>query len=98
MPHHPALHRIKKAKPDYIDSTMSVIAVLSPLTTLPQIIQIFQTKNVEGISLITWTFSIITSSIWLAYGLHHKDKPVIFNSLIGGTFCSLITIGILLYR
>ena len=77
---------------------MSVIAIVSPLTIVPQITQIYQTKDVDGVSLITWIFSFLTSLIWIVYGLHHQDKPIIFNSIMGGTFCLLISIGILLYR
>lgn len=98
MPINHPQHRIRKVNPDYIDSVMSVVAVISPLTLVPQIIQIFQTKDVEGISLITWFFSIITSIIWVVYGFHHKDKPIIFNSVMGTVFCILIVLGIFIYR
>jgi uncharacterized protein with PQ loop repeat len=98
MPIHHPQHRIKKVNPDYIDSVMSVVAIVSPLTIIPQIVQIYTTKDVEGISLITWIFSVITSTIWVVYGFHHKDKPIIFNSIMGAFFCSLIAIGVFVYR
>ena len=77
---------------------MSVVAFIGPFAVTPQIFQIYQTKDVQGISLITWVVSVLTSVIWLAYGLHHKDKPIIFNSLLGTIFCSLIATGIYIYR
>ena len=98
MPIHHPQHRIRKVNPDYIDSTMSLIAIISPLTIIPQITQIYQTKNVEGISLVTWIFSILTSIAWIIYGIHHKDKPILFNSLMGAFFCSLIALGVIIYR
>jgi uncharacterized protein with PQ loop repeat len=98
MPIHHPQHRIRKINPDYIDSAMSVIAIVSPLTIIPQIIQIYSTKDVDGISLITWIFSVITSVIWVVYGFHHKDKPIIFNSIMGAFFCFLIALGIIIYR
>lgn len=98
MPIHHPQHKIRKVNPDYIDSAMSLIAIVSPLTIIPQIIQIYQTKDVEGISLITWVFSVLTSLTWIIYGFHHKDKPIIFNSIMGAVFCSLIAFGVLLYR
>ena len=98
MPIHHPHHRIRRHNPDYIDSAMSIVAVISPLAMLPQITQIYQTKDVDGVSLITWIFSVITSLIWVVYGFHHQDKPIIFNSIMGGTFCLLISLGVLLYR
>mgnify|MGYP001575541026 CR=1 len=98
MPFHHPQHRIRKVNPDYIDSAMSVIAIVSPLTIIPQITQIYQTKDVEGISLTTWIFSFLTSITWIIYGLHHKDKPIIFNSIMGTVFCFLIALGVLIYQ
>jgi uncharacterized protein with PQ loop repeat len=77
---------------------MSIIAIVSPLTIVPQVVQIFQTKDVVGVSLSTWAFSAATSAIWVIYGLHHRDKPIIFNSVLGVLFCGLIAIGVLIYR
>ncbi len=98
MPIHHPQHRIRKVNPDYIDSVMSVVAVISPLAIIPQIVQIYQTKDVEGISLVTWMFSVLTSIIWVVYGLHHKDKPIIFNSVMGAVFCSAIALGVIIYK
>jgi uncharacterized protein with PQ loop repeat len=98
MPIHHPQHRIKKVNPDYIDSVMTVVAVVSPLGIIPQIVQIYSTKDVEGISLITWIFSVTTSIIWVVYGFHHKDKPIIFNSIMGAVFCGLIAFGVFIYR
>lgn len=98
MPVHHPQHRLKKVKPDYIDIAMSVIAIVSPLTIIPQIVQVFQTHDVEGVSFSTWIFSAITSFTWVIYGLHHKDKPIIFNSVMGTVFCSAIALGVIIYR
>ncbi len=98
MPNHHPLHKIKKVKNSSIDHVISVIAIISPFSLTPQIIQIFTTKNVEGISLITWLISIAISFIWLAYGMRHKESPIITNSALGILLSSLVTFGILLYR
>ncbi len=98
MPVHHPHHRVKKNNPDYFDSAMSFVAVLSPLSMTPQIYQIYQYKNADGVSLATWIISIATSLIWLLYGLHHKDKPIIFNSTMGVVLCSAIATGVFLYK
>ena len=98
MPTHHPHHRIRKNNPDYFDSAMSLIAVLSPLSMTPQVYQIYQHKNVAGVSLTMWLISVATSIIWLLYGFHHKDKPIIFNSTMGAILCSAITLGVFLYR
>ena len=98
MPTHHPHHRIKKNSPDYFDSAMSFIAVIRPLSMTPQVYQIYQYKDVSGISLVTWLISVATSVIWLLYGFHRKDKPIIFNSTMGAILCTAVATGVLLYR
>ncbi|OGD83085.1 hypothetical protein A2572_04980 [Candidatus Collierbacteria bacterium RIFOXYD1_FULL_40_9] len=77
---------------------MSLIAIISPLSMTPQVYQVYLHKNVTGISLSTWLLSAATSIIWLAYGFHRKDKPIIFNSTMGGILCTAIAAGVFLYK
>jgi len=65
--------------------------------TLPQIYQIFSTKNAQGVSLLTWAFYCASSAVWLLYGIKIKDKPLIIASFLWLVVESMVVYGILIH-
>lgn len=66
--------------------------------TLPQLIKILKTKKVDDLSLAMFIMIFLAQVIWLVYGFHIKDIPVIFTNIFGMLF-SVIIIGLILkYR
>ncbi len=63
----------------YFDKVMYVIAFAGPLATIPQVIQTFETKDVSGMSLATFTAWFILTIFWLIYGIIHKEIPIIMS-------------------
>ena len=96
MPYHPHI-KSKKDKYPLITLAVSIIAIVSPIMTLPQVYQIFSTKQAAGVSIASWTAYIITSLVWLSYGFMHKEKPIIINSVIGGILSFCVVVGALMY-
>lgn len=76
---------------------MLAVAVIEPLTTIPQIYQIWSHKSAAGVSLITWLFYTLTACIWLVYGIKIKEKPVIISSVMWILAEGLVVLGILIY-
>ena len=56
---------------------MMVVALLHPLSGLPQIIDIYVNQNVAGVSILTWIGFMFFGSIYLYYGILHKLKPTL---------------------
>lgn len=77
---------------------MSAAAIIHPLTALPQVYKIYATKVVVGISLCTWLGFMVLGSIFLAYGLVHRIKPLIVTQVLWFIVDTLIVMGILMYR
>jgi MtN3 and saliva related transmembrane protein len=73
------------------------VAIIEPLTTIPQIYEIWSRKSANGVSLITWCFYTVTACIWLVYGIKIKEKPVIISSIMWILAEGLVVMGILLY-
>jgi len=73
-------------------------AILSPLFTLPQLFQIWQQKNVQGLSLLTWGGYTLGSLLWCSYGILHKEKPIIITNLMLFIIYLAIVVGIFIYR
>ena len=65
-----------------LDKALMIIAVVGPLVTIPQIVQIFQTKDTSNLSPITWGLYTFFNLFWLAYGVIHKEKPIIITYIL----------------
>ncbi|PLS80575.1 hypothetical protein CYG49_04885 [Candidatus Saccharibacteria bacterium] len=92
------LHFDRKKQLTAIDKSMAVAAVVQPLMTLPQVIQIFTTQNVTGISLLTWVAYLVLGLVFLAYGIAHSIKPLIVTQILWFTVDLLVVVGIIIYR
>ena len=61
----------------FLDEFLLLIAAISPLSTVPQIIKIYSTKNAIGVSKLTFSFFAFFDIPWIIYGVVHKEKPII---------------------
>jgi MtN3 and saliva related transmembrane protein len=98
MPHHAAkaLAKSKKQKKrDRFRSFMIFVAVVEPLTTLPQIYQVWVNNQVAGVSLLTWSLYVIVSCIWIMYGIKIKDTPVLVASFLWFITEILVVLGVI---
>jgi uncharacterized protein with PQ loop repeat len=71
------------------------VAILSPIMTLPQLMQIWVDRNVAGVSLLTWSSYTVFAGFWLMYGLVHKEKPIIVSNIFSGVLNIIIVVGII---
>ena len=81
----------------FFDYLMYGVGILAPIALVPQILQIYETKNSAGISLTTWIFLGIINALWALYGVAHKDKQLIFANALITLFDLVIVVGILVY-
>jgi MtN3 and saliva related transmembrane protein len=65
-----------------LDRVMVFIAIAGPLATLPQVYDVFVTRNVASLSLTTWGLWTILSCVWLLYGYLHKETPIMVSNVI----------------
>ena len=76
---------------------MSVVAVIAPLTTLPQMYTIWIERSAAGISVLTWFLYTLFSIPLLVYGIVHKAKPLIVMYTLWIIVNLSVAIGALLY-
>lgn len=84
-------------KLSHVEKFMLVFAIIEPIATIPQILEIWVRHNTSGVSLETWLFYTLTSCIWLAYGIYKKDRPLIASGAIWSTSQAIVVIGLLVY-
>ena len=106
MHHYHTRKRIHKKHESYpsknkwkriMDKVILGVAVAGPIMTIPQLLKIWVEKNATGVSVISWAAYLVLSVFWLIYGVMHKEKPIIFSSVLWIILQILIVIGILIY-
>jgi uncharacterized protein with PQ loop repeat len=95
--HHHIKHKKSKNNRAF-DALLYFFAISTPLFVLPQAYLIYSRQDAENVSLITWTYFMVSSLVWLVYGLRQKIKPVIFSYSLYLLMETTIVIGIILYR
>jgi len=63
-------------------------SVIGPFSAIPQVVEIWLGKNATGVSVTSWLLYIVLAIIWLFYGIVHKEKPIIINSVAGAIIYS----------
>lgn len=78
-----------------IDILIYVIAIIGPFMTIPQAYKIWVEQSALGMSLISWSYYLISSIIWLAYGILHKERPIIISNMLGLVIIAIIVLEII---
>lgn len=81
----------------FLDHFMYVVAIGGPLSTLPQVFQVFETRDVSSLSFTTWGLWFLLSIIWLIYGVVHKDIPIIISQTLYVALNGIIVVMIFAY-
>lgn len=80
-----------------LDDILLVVAVIGPLVTIPQIVQIFTTQDVRGFSPITWGLYAFFNILWLIYGIVHREKPLIVTYALWFLMNSTVFVSIFIF-
>jgi MtN3 and saliva related transmembrane protein len=75
----------------------TIFGIATGLANIPQILKIFKTKSAKDLSLITYTIFLLSSIVWLWYGIHLINYPLIISNVIYILTYSLIIVGFLIY-
>ncbi|MBT4350941.1 hypothetical protein HN865_04685 [Candidatus Woesearchaeota archaeon] len=109
---HEGLHHIEKRKrtegqhepypskdklKNIIDKSIYITGLFGLVMTIPQILKIYVEQNASGISILSWIAYLFMSSSWIAYGIVHKEKPIVFTYAGWVIMKILIIIGVILY-
>jgi len=86
----------KKPSRQFLDYLVYTASFVGPLMTIPQIIDVWVKKD-PTINITTWVSWIFIATIWLAYGIVHKEKPIIVSNVLWITVEALVVIGTLLH-
>lgn len=81
----------------FLDRITFFAGVIGPFTVLPQVYEIFSTKNASGVSLISWIMMFVVTLPWIFYGMAHKENSIIVSFILWEVVNLLVIVGILMY-
>ncbi len=80
-----------------MDRLIYLIGAFAVVMTIPQVLTIWIERNATGVSIFSWGSYLIAAVFWLAYGVMHREKPIIFNYSVWIVLEIFIIAGIFLY-
>ncbi len=81
-----------------LDALVYAVSIIGPATAVPQLLSIWQTHDVENLSLLFWTFGLFASVIWAGYSFVHRVKPLIVTNILRFAINLSIVVGIVRFR
>jgi len=89
----------KKRNPrKFVDALMTVIGVIASISSIPQVIKIYETGTVSSISLTTQLVALFAVSSWFLYGLYIHNKPLAITSGLSILVLATVVVQILVYQ
>lgn len=73
-------------------------SVFGLLFTLDQVWLIWIEQNAAGVSLLAWSAYTTTASVWVFYGIVHRDRVLVTVNVVWVFLNAFIVGGIVLYR
>lgn len=80
-----------------VDRLMVVAVTVGLVMTIPQVLLVWTMKTAAGLSLASWVTYVFTNTLWVIYGVVHRDKLLIISSLLFVIMQFFIVTGIILY-
>jgi uncharacterized protein with PQ loop repeat len=81
----------------FLDKLTFIVGIIGPLTVIPQIYIIFNTKNASGVSFVTWLLIFVATFPWILYGIAHKEKNIIISFILWEIVNLGVIIGVMIY-
>ncbi len=77
--------------------SVTVVAIIYPLTTLPQVIDIFRNHKADGISVLTWALYLIFTVFFLLYAVRRQLTPLIIGYSLWLVMEGAVVVGAIIY-
>ena len=87
----------RRKKRRIVNSLMTSVGIVASLSSIPQVLKIFNQGTVEGISLATQAIAFGTVVAWFFYGLYIKNKPLIITTGISAIVLFVVIVQIIQY-
>ena len=83
---------------DYWQLCGTIASIAFTVGFVDQLRATYQTRNVEGLSLLQWLVFTLASSMFAAYYVHLEQWMMVSVSVFGSAVCLLIVLMVFKYR
>ena len=59
-----------------LEQALRILAVVTMVMTVPQVIAVWTQPNAGGFAHVSWATYLVSSAAWLAYGIQQKDALI----------------------
>lgn len=80
-----------------IDFLMTTVGAFASFSSVPQVIKIWNTHTVAGISLATELIALFAVVSWFFYGLYIRNKPLSITSGLSSLILGIVVAQIFFY-
>ncbi|MEX0933998.1 MAG: SemiSWEET family transporter [Candidatus Paceibacterota bacterium] len=80
-----------------IDGIMMGIGGIASVSSIPQVIKIWETQTVVGISMTTQLLALFAVVSWFFYGLYIKNKPLALTSGLTALIVGTVVVQMFIY-
>ena len=91
------IHKNKEKNGEALEKIVRIISFIFPLSTLPQIYNIWILREIEGVSILTWVLFLVMQIPLFLYAIKHNDTKL---QTMFGLWClmyGLVILGLLIY-
>lgn len=81
----------------FLDKVAMGVAIIGPLSAVPQAYKIWVYQNASGVALSSWSIFFFCNILMLIYGIAHREKVMITMYILWMLMNGSIALGILLY-
>ena len=86
------------ATPDHsgvLEKTLGVMSIATLLATVPQVFNVWSSRNASGVSLISWVAYFVAACLWMIHGVRRRDRSIYLPCIGWILLDAAIVIGIL---
>ena len=88
---------VKQHNHKTLDRLTYITGILLPILTIPQAYSVLIQQQTAGVSLVTWSFYLLSSALFAIFGVIHKQKLLIVTYIPFVIVESAIVLGLLIY-
>jgi len=80
----------------FVNDAVYFFGGFAVIVVIPQIMNVWIYKKIDGVSPITWAGFLLASLFWVFYGIIHKEKQIIVINALGFFMNFLVILGLIL--
>ncbi len=84
--------------PRPLRKALRLLSLLTMVMTVPQVLSVWKSRSVSGVSLVSWLTYLISACLWLAYGIRRRDKTIYLACIGWILLDGAVVIGLLTRR